>query len=168
MNLRTAFVASVALLLGAVVGVSVSVLAQTGLPTVSELTLQKREPSKMDWALVNARISALEAALIEDSEIPITPADVAFDDDNKKIVASEFVRPQWLKKNSLDEVRDALNGHAVDVCATSVGIALMRSGMGPLSWKDSCTVRFYTWKIDKGELTTRDVASWENGNLILK
>lgn len=55
-------------------------------------------------------------------------------------------------------------------CGVDVGSALNEAGYlgGMLNWKNTCAVDYSTNEVVKGELQHRAIATFENGQLVLK
>lgn len=139
-------------------------------PSLANLVVQKHELSKMDWVLMDARVTALEPTPINDLSRWVTPTDFAYDEQSKKIVARGFVSPEWLSRTNLQDVKTALTMRAVDFCGVAVASALMKEGSSlGLAWQNNCSVRFVTWGADKtSHVASKDVAFFENGQLVAK
>jgi hypothetical protein len=150
--------------------VAIGTWSQANGPSLGNLSVQKHEVSKLDWVLLDARVTALESTPLNDFSRWITPLDFAYDEQRKKIVARGFVSPDWFSQTDLQGVKAALTKRAVDFCGVAVASALMKEGSSlGLAWQNNCYVRFVTWWPDKtNSVASKDVALFENGQLFVK
>ncbi len=169
MEKRTLLVAVLGVITGAMLGTTATVYSQSRASSLADFAQQKQDVSKMQWALLNARVQALEWTLIQDLSRPVSPANFTYDEKSKRIIAAAFVNPTWLAQTNLEKVRQVFSARAVDLCALGAGGALMQAGSpAGLNWKDNCSVRFYTWATDKAnDSSAKDVALFEDGQLVL-
>ncbi len=153
---------------GSIVATTAATYSQSHTSSLADLTREKRDVSKMQWALLDARIRALEWTSIQDLSRPVSPANFEYNEKSKKIVVSAFVNPSWLAETNLDKVTQVFWGRAVDLCGLAATAALMDQGAsGELDWKENCSIRFYTWAGDKFA-DRKEVAFFDNGKMELK
>jgi len=168
MQMRTSLISASMFIVGCMGG-AVITSSQAHGPSLDNLALQRREVSKMDWVLLDARVTALESTQIPEASHFVTPLDFAYDQTSKKIVARGFVPPDWLSKANAQQIKKVLTMRAVDFCGVAVASALMKAGSATgLAWQKSCSVRFVTWDVDNSNgLSSKDVAFYDNGQLTL-
>jgi len=162
----------VAALVSLVLGVALAVYAQS--VSMARLAEDKAGISKMDWILLNTRVHVLEQALKDDLAVPLVATAYSFDAEKQQVAISVFVSPAWLGKADFQAVNKALSARALALC---VAPALAQRGEYLASMmfapgkppKDYCSIRFFTHSLDRlGNLTVRDVALYEAGQLVVK
>ncbi len=170
MTKKTFFLVASGFFVGLALGASLTVYPQTRTTSLAGLAEEKKDITKMEWVLMNARVQALEWSLIQDFVRPVSPAGYEYDATKNRIVAAAFVNPTWLAKIDIEKTKQVLLGRGVDLCGLGAGGALMKQGSPfGLDWKSSCSVRFFTWTSGKAEsISVKDVASFENGQLVLE
>jgi hypothetical protein len=170
MRSRKLFLVFLVFALGALFGWQFAIYSQTSSESLRRLAEEKRDLTKMDWVLVNARLNALESPIARYSASPVTSAGFEFDSTKGRIVASAFVPREWFAKANLEKAKEAFSSSATDLCSASAGAALIKQGSpAAMDLKSACSVRFFTWTVGKSEgISTRDVALFEEGRLVLK
>jgi hypothetical protein len=155
---------------GTLFGWQLAIYSQTNADSLRKLAEERKDLTKMEWVLVNARLNALESPVIRYSSSPIMSAGYEFDSSKGRIVASAFVPPEWFAKTNLEKAKESLTSSAVDLCGTSAGIALIKqSSPAAMDWRNACSVRFFTWTLGKPEgISAKDIALFEEGRLVLK
>jgi hypothetical protein len=169
MQMRRSLISVSAFIVGSMVA-AVITASQAHAPSLDNLALQKRDVSKMDWVLLDARVTALESTQIPEASQFVTPLDFAYDQTSKKIVARGFVRPEWLSKANAQQIRKVFIMRAIDFCGVAVAGALMKDGAAAgFAWQKNCSVRFVSWDVDSSNgLSSKDVAFFDNGQLTLE
>jgi hypothetical protein len=158
---------SVAALLGLVIGLHAQ--SNTG-PKLSKLSDEKVEISKMDLILLNSRIAALQQLLKDDLSLPFVPTSISYDVEKQKIRTSVYIDPAFLAKASATQLNKALDSRATNLCITPALAEGNFGYMAPIQPpREYCAIRFFTLALDAGgHAQTREVASFEDGRLILK
>ena len=170
MTKKTFLLVTLGFFVGMSLGASLTVYSQARTTSLASLAEEKKDITRMEWVLMNARVQALEWSLIQDFSRPVSPAGYEYDAVKNRIVAAAFVDPTWLAKTDIEKAKQILLGRGADLCGLGAGGALMKQGspLG-LDWKSSCSVRFFTWTSGKAaSISVKDVASLENGQLVLK
>ncbi len=116
------------LFVGSALGGLLTVYSQTRTTSLASLAEEKKDITKMEWVLMNARVQALEWSLIQDFARPVSPAGYAYDATKNRIVAAAFVDPTWLAKTDLEKAKQVLLGRGVELCGLGAGGALMKQG----------------------------------------
>jgi hypothetical protein len=145
---------------------------------LQQLADEKMQVSKLDWILLVARVRELEQVVAHESSRPVSLVGMKYDSDKKLVVASAFVDPSWIDSAKIEVVRKLLPEQAGNYCVMGFmlaygdagGAALLAAAMAaPTGAPTDCSVRFFTWDLDKaGQITVKDVATFEGGRLILK
>lgn len=155
-----------------VLGVAIGIWAQS--TSMAKLAEEKAGISKMDWILLNTRIHVLEQALKDDLAVPLVASAYSFDVEKQQVGISVYVSPAWLGKTDFAAVNKALSARATALC---VAPALAQRGEYLASMmfapgkppKGYCSIRFFTHSLDRsGNLTAKDVALYEAGQLVVK
>jgi len=116
----------------------------------------------------------LEQALKEDLAVPLVATGYSFDPQKQQIDISVYVSPAWLSKTDSQGASKGLSSRATTLC---VAPALAQRGEYLASMmfapgkppKDYCSIRFFTHSLDRsGNLTVKDVALYEAGQLVVK
>lgn len=134
------------------------------------LTKEKATISKMDWILLNSRLNLLEKALRNDLSVPLSLSGQYYDQKKKKFKTGIKVDLVWLSKSSPERIKSTLASYAADVCLETIITQAASGGSFAVQPKDSCYVEFFTSQPSKSRDYTgvKSVATWENGELILK
>ncbi len=157
----------IAMLLGLVVGL----YAQSDFAArLAKLSEDKAEVSKMDWVLLNTKISVLQQMLKDDLSVPFAPTSFGYDADKKKIRISVHVDPAVLIKMNGNQLTKTLQSRATTLCVAP------ELADGNLSYmfliqppNNYCAIRFFTLKIgSSGHVEAKDVATFDDGKLIMK
>ena len=153
------------------VGLVVGLYAQSNSAArLTRLSEDKAEISKMDWVLLNTKISVLQQMLKDDLSLPFAPTSFDYDADKKKIRVSVQVDPALLNKMSANQLTKTLESRATSLCVAP-GLAdgnfsYMFSIQPP---KEYCAIRFFTLAADSsGHLEPKDVATFEDGKLNIR
>lgn len=96
---------------------------------------------------------------------------MSYDRDEKRVVVKGFVDPDWVANAKVDEVKKVLLKHGTDYCVDGLMLAEAEAGemLAGGNVKTDCSVHFFTWTTGKdGNLTAKDIAVAEGGQLILK
>jgi hypothetical protein len=148
---------------GALFGWQLAIYSQTSADSLRKLAEERKDLTKMEWVLVNARLNALESPVSRYSASPITSAGFEFDSVKGRIIASAFVPPEWFAKTNLEKAKESLSSSAADLCGTSAWVALLKQGSPvAMDLRNSCSVRFFTWTAGKPEgVSAKDIALFE-------
>jgi hypothetical protein len=156
-----------------VFGVAIGICAQSA--SISKLAAERADLSKMDWILLNTRVHVLEQALKEDLAVPLVPTSYSFEQEKQKISISVYVSPVWLAKTNVQEANKSLSVRASFLCGAPFlaqqgeFFVSMFKVSGEKPPKDYCSIRFFTHGLDRsGNLTVKDVALYEAGQLVVK
>jgi hypothetical protein len=156
-----------AALLGLVIGLYAQ--SNTG-AKLSKLSDEKAEISKMDLILLNSRVAALQQLLKDDLSLPFVPTSFSYDVEKQKIRTSVYIDPAFLAKVGASQLNKALDYRATGLCITPAQAEGNFGYMIPVQPpREYCAIRFFTLALDAGgHAQTREVASFEDGKLILK
>jgi hypothetical protein len=175
--MRASSCVAIAALLCGLVAVRVTLQGQTqsqktAVPDhASQLAEEKIEVSKLDWILLKARVRLLEQMAAHDGSRPASAVGMAYDSQEKRVVVKGFVDPDWVAKAKLDEVKKVLLKQSADYCVDGLAMAEAEAGeiLAGTNAKTDCSVDFFTWTTNKsGNLTVKDVATAQGGQLLLK
>lgn len=141
--------------------------SQPAKASLARLADERAEISKMDWLLMNAQISTFEWMFFRDLTNPVIPMGYRYEAENNRIVSSHLVRPEWYFQTNLEEAKQVLTSRASSYCVQGVMVNLPVQDLLQIQpeIKGACRVDFYTLA---GEAGRKDVATYENGQLILK
>jgi hypothetical protein len=156
-----------AMLVGLVVGLYAQSNSAARLAKLSE---DKAEISKMDWVLLNTRISVLQQMLKDDLSLPFAPTSFSYDADKKKIRISVNVDSAVLAKMGANQLTKTLESRATSLCVAPEladgNFSYMLSIQPP---KEYCAIRFFTLVVDSsGHVEPKDVATFEDGKLNMR
>jgi hypothetical protein len=164
---------AVGLIIGAIFGAGVTLYSQTRASSLSDLTQEKQAVTKMQWVLLNAKVNALgaapqSAALMESARF-VTSLNFMYDENSKRIVAVAFVNPSWLLQAPVQETRKLFMMRGIDFCNVALYEAFIDAGL-PAGAKvqNNCSVRFITWNTEDKNLSSKDVAVFDNWQVVLK
>ncbi len=153
------------------VGLVVGLYAQSNSAAkLAKLSGDKAEISKMDFLLLNTKISVLQQMLKDDLSLPFVPTSFAYDADNKKIRVSVHVDPAVLTKMNTNQLTRALESRATSLCVAPE----LADGNFPYMFpiqppKEYCAVRFFTLTAgSSGHVEPKDVAAFEDGKLNMR
>jgi hypothetical protein len=137
---------------------------------VSQLADEKMEVSKLDWIMLTARVRMLEQIEAHEGSRQVSPIGVEYDREKKRVAVRGFVDPDWINRAKIADAQSTLLKQAGNYCVE--GLMLAEAGAGELgavsNIKVDCTIEFVTWIVKNGELTVKDIATFENGQLVLK
>ena len=159
------------MLAGVVLGVASGLYSQT--PSLAGLVEEKANISKMDWAILNTRVYVLEQTLKDDLSLPLSPTHYRYDPEKHKIRISVHVNFSWLAKSNFNQVSQALSARATALCIAPTGAQdgellawFLTLEKPPVEY---CAIRFFTVILDAdGNIGPKDVASFEDGELVMK
>ena len=139
---------------------------------VSQLADEKIEVSKLDWIMLTARVRMLEQIAAHESSRTVSSVGMRYDAEKKRVVVKGFVDPDWIENAKMDDAKKALLKAATSYCIDGLMLAEAEKGeivaAASSNLKSDCAVHFFTWITKNGELTTKDIATFENGQLVLK
>jgi hypothetical protein len=92
MRARKLLIVILTFALGALFGWQLAIYSQTSGDSLRKLAEERKDLTKMEWVLVNARLNALESPVSRYSGSPITSAGFEFDSVKGRIVASAFIQ----------------------------------------------------------------------------
>jgi hypothetical protein len=148
---------------------------QTQKPTklaehVSQLADEKIQVSKLDWIMLTARIRMLEHIFAHETSRTISPVGMDYDADKKRVVIKGFVDPDWIASAKMDDAKNALKKEATSYCVDGLALAEAASGeiIAGANTKDDCSVHFFTWVAKGDKIEPKDIARFENNELLLK
>ncbi|SRR5712692_8731246 len=153
------------------VGLVVGLYAQSNSAArLAKLSDEKAEISKMDFLLLNTKITVLQQMLKEDLSLPFVPTSFAYDADKKRIRVSVNVDPAVLTKMSTNQLTKTLESRATSLCVAPE----LADGNFPYMFpiqppKDYCAIRFFTLMAgSSGHVEPKDVATFEDGKLNMR
>ncbi len=145
---------------------------------VSKLAGEKAEVSKLDLVLLTARIRLLEQRMAHPEQLNESVVSMYYNKASQRVVVRSWVAPEWSAAASLETAKKELSKEATEYCVDGLLMAIAElpdgamyvSMAGPSTPpKSFCEVDFFTWEINKkGDLGTKDVATFEDGELRLK
>lgn len=157
------------------VGLALSPVSLLGIQSqerqLALLAKERAEISRMDWVLLNAEVSVLRTIFVNTLKVPISPMRVYYDEDRNRIVWNANVDFAWYAKATLEDVKRLLEEAALTYCLDGITLSIMMHGRtfvpGPPI--EFCSVSFSKLALNEsGELTREGVASYANGQLVLK
>src|SRR5437879_5555188 len=122
MSPRNLLIAILTFGLGTLFGWQFAIYSQSNADSLRRLAEEKKDLTKMEWVLVNARLNALESPIARYSGSPIMSTGFEFDAAKGRIVASAFVPPEWFAKTNLEKAKESFSLSAADLCATSAWV----------------------------------------------
>jgi hypothetical protein len=136
---------------------------------VSQLADEKIQISKLDWIMLTARVRILEEMARESSR-SVSSTGMHYDRETKRVVVRGFVDPDWIAGAKMNEAKKTLVKQATSYCVDGLSLAEAETGeiIAGTNMKSDCTVHFFTWVARDGKLETKDIATFENNELILK
>ncbi|HEY4052889.1 MAG TPA: hypothetical protein VGL74_04060 [Terriglobales bacterium] len=137
---------------------------------VSQLADEKIEISKLDWIMLTARIRMLEQTLAHESSRTVSSVGMAYDAEKKRVIVQGFVDPDWIANAKMDDAKGTLRKEATGYCVDGLALAEAEKGeiIAGSNMKTDCSVHFFTWVAKNGTLETKDIATFENNEMILK
>ena len=114
MNIHKLTVLAICFFTGLFLGATITARSQRQAQTVADLKVQKHDLSKMDWVLLDARVTALEATPLTEPSHVVSPVDFTYDETAKKIVARGFVDPEWLSKANAEQIKTMFTMRAIE------------------------------------------------------
>ncbi|HEY6348200.1 MAG TPA: hypothetical protein VI636_02200 [Candidatus Angelobacter sp.] len=136
-----------------------------------QLAEKELRVSKLDWILLTARVRVMEQALAHESSRPATLVGFHYDADRKRAVAKGFLNPEWFSGAKIDQLKSTLQSQGLSYCVDGFGMAEAEAGetLASGNMGKDCSVDFFTWTTDKtGKIVSKDVATFESGQIILK
>ena len=170
MRKRPIVAAVLGLAAGLVLGATLQLHSQSQKPSLASLSEQKAEISKMDWLLLKAQIGAFQWMIYHDLTNPVVPMSYWYDPENNRIISSQLVRPEWYREANLEQAKVILTNRAATYCVEFlVSLPIVELFQIRPEIKSACTVNFYTLATgESGELGRKDIATYQDGQLILK
>ncbi len=138
---------------------------------VFQLAEEKIQVSKLDWILLTARVRVMEQILAHESSRPTALVGMRYAPERKRVIAKAFVKPDWIDRAKMDEVKKVLLEQALGYCVDGLGMSEAEAGevLASMNMGKDCSVDFFTWTVDKtGKLQPKELATEEGGQLILK
>jgi hypothetical protein len=93
-----------------------------------------------------------------------------YDTERKRVVIKGFVDPNWIAAAKMDEAKNALLKEARSYCIDGLALAEGEGGepIASSNVKDDCSVHFFTWVAKGDKIEAKDIARFENNELLLK
>jgi hypothetical protein len=137
---------------------------------VSQLADEKIEVSKLDWIMLTARLRMLEQIFAHESSRTVSPVGMDYDAERKHVVIKGFVDSDWIAGAKMDEAKNTLLKEARSYCVDGLALAEGEGGelIASTNVKDDCSVHFFTWIAKGGRMEPKDIALFENNELLLK
>ncbi|MFQ5696024.1 MAG: hypothetical protein ACE5HB_08550 [Terriglobia bacterium] len=173
MSKKSLVAALVAGCLGVFLGGTLGGYSQEREVRLTALASQRADITEMDWLLMKAQLHTLQWMFYEDFANPIIPMGSRYDAESNRIISGHLVRPEWNRTTTLDLAKKKLRSTATTYCVQGVMVNLpLAQQTALLARKEvskACKVDFYTLALgESGQLERKEVATFENGRLILK
>jgi len=148
-------------------------MSQTKPSGLNTLAAEKAEISKLDWILMVARVRSLEYKMAHNLSQPASEVGIRYDRQHGKVIVAGFVDLEWLDRAKLDDLKKRLTAEALEYCVDGLTMAAFDQGFlagvrATESLKSDCVVQFFTWELGQRGVERKDIAKYQNGQLILE